>query len=38
MYVATDLTSSSYIHLLFSNIDLDINAEQFSYLRQRLTG
>ena len=34
---ATDLTSSSYIHLLFSNIDLDINAEQFPYLRQRLT-
>ena len=37
MYVATDLTLSSYIYLLLSDIDLYINAQQFSYLRQRLT-
>ena len=37
MYVATDLTSSSHIYLLCSNADLDINAQQFPYLRQRLT-
>ena len=37
MYVATDLTLSSYIHLLLSDIDLHINPQQFPYLRQRLT-